>query len=103
MRYREGLCGIRPGKDLVAPRVYQRQSPSLIGCSVLGVEALQDKGVEGQEAASRLALGEEVVHRELGHLKRRQHGTPTDRLLLSWETAHTEWKCKRLLQLEDED
>lgn len=84
--YRVGQCWIGPGKDLVAPRVDQSQSLPLIGCGVLGVEALQDEGVEGKEAAARLALGEEVVHGELRHLKRRQHGTPADGLLLSWGT-----------------
>lgn len=49
---KKGLCWVRPGKDLVAPCGYQSQSLSLIGCSVLGVEALQYESVEGQEAAS---------------------------------------------------
>lgn len=67
----------QPGKDLIGPCVDQGQDPSLIGCCVFSVEALQNEGIERQEAASRLAFRQKVLHGELGHLQRRQHRPPT--------------------------
>ena len=58
-----------PRVDLIGPRAEQSQRPPVIGRCVFRVEPLQDEGVECQEAASRLALGQEVLHGELGHLK----------------------------------
>lgn len=73
---REKQRRLKPRKDLIGPCVNQGQNPSLISCCVLSVEALQNEGVECQEAASRLAFRQEVVRSELRHLQRGQHRPP---------------------------